>query len=84
MFPLPTFQWGAVSEYRIFLMNEGGHIVGRIDIEAEDDASAPARGRREVSRERGAEVWQGSRMVGPVPASPRSAIRSGRELAALR
>ncbi len=59
-----------MREYRIFLLNEGGHIVRRIDIECRDDAAALVRARWEVPPEHRAEVWQGSRMVGPMPAAP--------------
>jgi hypothetical protein len=55
-------------DYRLYLLREDGHISGAIELACDDDTTA-LRCATEQPRSWGAELWQGARRVGVLPAS---------------
>jgi len=50
-------------EYRVYLLDQGGKIVERFDLNCTNDAEAVADGKRHLPRNN-VEIWCGNRSVG--------------------
>ena len=56
-----------MAGYRLFCLDEGGHIVDRHDFDAEDDAAAIALAQATWS-DTDCEIWELGRRVATIPA----------------
>jgi hypothetical protein len=59
-----------VSDYRVFVLNAGGHVTTRHDFEADDDVQAVQIAQQYVDGH-DVQVWQRDRMIGKLEKSNR-------------
>lgn len=53
-----------MAQYKFFLLDAGGHVNGRLDVECMDDDHALEQAAAVLRGPAGLEVWQNGRMVG--------------------
>lgn len=61
-----------MADYRIYLIDEAGHVQRAMDLQAESDAEAMAAARDRAAGQRH-EVWSGTRLVGEAAGRRRQA-----------
>jgi hypothetical protein len=60
-----------VTDYRVYLLNDKGHILNDAAIVANDDAQA-IEAAKKIVRARNVELWDGERLVGRFKIEPSS------------
>lgn len=60
-----------MTDYRVYILNDKGHIQGDSLIVSEDDAQA-IEAAKKIVRARNVELWDGERLVGRFKTTPDS------------